>query len=90
MNKKSSYIGKFRPDDGRDIFDQSYNRQSQDFIMRVEEGECFLASIETSPKLPENIRKIIRQAITMSYREGLPWRGIINNVQIQIYEKLEF
>lgn len=89
MNKKYSYIGQYRPDDNRDIHDRSYRRSTQDFIIRLEDDEVTARVVSTSPQMPEETIKVIRQAIQESYRQGLPWRGTINDLQVQIYEKIK-
>lgn len=88
MKNSVSYIGQFIEDDGREIFDRSYNRSAQDFIIRVDEGGERLKTLYARPKLDSKIVRIINQAIKMSYLEGIPWSGKINDIQIQIHSRI--
>lgn len=88
MKNKCSYIGRYIPDDGRDLHDRSYGRRSQDFVYRTEETEISSIVVSTSPKMPIEIIKVIRQAVIASGRDRLPWAGVINGLQIQIHSKL--
>jgi hypothetical protein len=86
---KQSYIGSYRPADGREHFDRTQGRGApNDFIIRVKDEQ--IDSI--TPELSEDVRKkvVMVLACVMEGKAKLHTVAVIDDISVQIYNVINF